>query len=58
MNRIQRKFVLDALDQEHKLSEWESQYINDLAERDEKSPGYVLSDKQNEILNRISRKLD
>lgn len=58
MNRIQRKFVIDALDQEHKLTEWESQYINDLAERDEKSPDYVLSDKQNEILNRISRKLD
>ena len=58
MNRIQRKFVIDALDQEHKLSEWESRFINDLAERDEQSPDYVLSDKQNEILNRIQRKLD
>ena len=58
MNKIQRKFVIDALDQEHKLSEWESQFINDLAERDEQSPDYVLSDKQNEILNRIQRKLD
>lgn len=58
MNRIQRKFVIEALDQEHKLSEWESQYINDLAERDEKSPDYALSDRQNETLNRIQRKLD
>ena len=58
MNRIQRKFVIDALDQEHKLTEWESRYINDLAERDEQNPDYVLSDKQNEILNRIQRKLD
>ena len=58
MNKIQRKFVIDALDQEHKLTEWESQYINDLAERDEQNPDYVLSDKQNEILNRIQRKLD
>ena len=58
MNKIQRKFVIDALDQEHKLSEWESRFINDLAERDEQSPDYVLSDKQNEILNRIQRKLD
>ena len=58
MNRIQRKFVIDALDQEHKLSEWESRFINDLAERDEQSPDYVLSDKQIEILNRIQRKLD
>lgn len=58
MNRVQRKFVLDALDQEEKLSEWESMYINDLAERDEQNPDYTLSDKQNEILNRIQRKLD
>ena len=58
MNKIQRKFVIDALDQEHKLTEWESQYINDLAERDERSPDMKLSDKQNEILNRIQRKLD
>ena len=58
MNKIQRKFVIDALDQEHKLTEWESQYINDLAERDEQNPDYVLSDKQNEILNRIQRRLD
>ena len=58
MNRIQRKFVVDALDQEHKLSEWESQFVNDLAERDEQNPDYVLSDKQNEILNRVQRKLD
>ena len=58
MNRVQRKFVLDALDQEEKLSEWESMYINDLADRDEQNPDYTLSDKQNEILNRIQRKLD
>ena len=58
MNRVQRKFVIDALDQEHKLSEWESQFINDLAERDEKQPDLKLSDKQNAILNRIQRKLD
>lgn len=58
MNRVQRKFVLDALDQEHKLTEWESQFINDLAERDERSPQMELTDKQNEILNRIQGKLD
>lgn len=58
MNKVQRKFVIDALDQEYKLSEWESQFVNDLAERDEQNPDYVLSDKQNEILNRIQRKLD
>ena len=58
MNRVQRKFVIDALDQEHKLTEWEHQFINDLAERDEKWPDRELSDRQNEILNRIQRKLD
>lgn len=58
MNRVQRKFILDALDQEDKLTEWEHQFINDLAERDERNPDMVLSDKQNEILNRIQRKLD
>jgi hypothetical protein len=58
MNRVQRRFVLDALDQEDKLTEWEHGYINDLAERDEKNPDMVLSDKQNEILNRIQKKLN
>ena len=58
MNRVQRRFVMDALDQEHKLSEWESQFINDLAERDERQPDKELTDRQNEILNRIQEKLD
>jgi hypothetical protein len=58
MNKVQRRFVLDALDQEHKLTDWESQFINDLAERDEQDPNRELSDRQNEVLNRIQRKLD
>lgn len=58
MNRVQRKFVMDALDQEHKLTEWEGRFINDLAERDDDNPDCKLSDKQNEILNRIQRKID
>ena len=58
MNRIQKQFVLDAMEQDYKLSEWEFEFINDLATRDEKFPKMVLSDKQNEILNRISQKLD
>jgi len=58
VNKVQRKFVIDAVDQEHKLSEWESQFVNDLAERDERNPEMELSDKQNEVLNRIQRKLD
>ena len=58
MNRVQQKFIVDALVQEHKLTDWESDFINDLAEREERNPEYTLSDKQNEVLNRIQRKLD
>lgn len=58
MNRVQRRFVMDALDQEYKLTEWESQFINDLADRDERQPDKELTEKQNEILNRIQGKLD
>lgn len=58
MNKVQRKFVMDALEQESELSEWESEFINDLADRDEKYPDAVLTDRQNEVLNRIQRKLN
>lgn len=62
MNRLQKKFVLDALDQEHKLDEWESQFINDLADKDEqyakRGAELTLSEKQNAALNKISQKLD
>ena len=55
MNRVQRKFILGALDQEYNLTEWEDEFINSLADRDD---DYELSERQNEILNRIQRKLD
>jgi len=55
MNKVQIRFIKDALDQEYKLSEWESNFINDLAE---KEADYELSDKQNAMLNKIQRKLD
>ena len=58
MNKVQRRFVLDAQDQEDKLTEWEHGFIDKLVELDEILPSMVLSDKQNEILNRIQRKLD
>lgn len=54
MNRIQKKIVIDALDNEHKLSGWESKFINDLADKED---SYQLTEKQNEILNRISQKI-
>lgn len=53
-NKIQRKFILDALDNPEVLSDWEYDFINNLADRDD---DYELSEKQNAVLNRISQKL-
>lgn len=53
MNGFQKKIVLKALDNEDLLTEWELEFVNSLAEREERD----LSGKQNEILNRISGKL-
>ncbi len=58
MNKVQRRFVLDAMDQEDKLTSWEWDFINGLADRDETFPDKDLSEKQNAILNRIQGKLD
>jgi len=55
MNRVQIKFINDAQDQPEKLTDWEWDFIGNLAEKDE---AYQLSEKQNAILNRIQRKLD
>lgn len=54
MNRVQIQFIKDALDNEDLLSDWESGFINSLADNED---DYELSDKQNEILNRISQKV-
>lgn len=55
MNKVQQKFICDALDNDHMLSEWETQFINDLADKPDE---YELSDKQNAVLNRISQKIN
>jgi len=55
MNRIQIKFIEDALDQDRNLTAWECDFIENLSNRPE---SYELSDKQNDTLNRISQKLD
>lgn len=48
------QFIKEALDNESELSDWESDFINSLAKRGD---DYELSEKQNEILNRIQRKI-
>lgn len=55
MNKIQARFIKDAMEYEDHLSEWESQFINSLAE---KPDDYELTDKQNDILNRIADKVN
>lgn len=50
MNRVQSKFICDALEAEYFLSESESRFINDLAEMPE---DYVLTERQNQWLNKI-----
>jgi len=53
MNKIQTKFVIDAIEDPSKLTDWEYDFINTLADRDE---DYELSPKENKILNIISQK--
>lgn len=54
MNKVQKRFIKDALDAEHKLNGWEIGFINSLADKDD---DYKISDDQNEILNQISQKI-
>jgi len=53
MDKIQHKFIQDALDDPSDLTEWEYEFVNSLAG---KPDDYKLSEKQAHILNRISQK--
>lgn len=53
MNRVQKKFISDAIEDPDPLTDWEYDFVNSLAEKDD---DYELSEKQNHILNRISQK--
>ena len=54
MNKFQQKVIERAIDNLHKLSSWECEFIESMQDKPE---SYELSDKQNSILNRISEKL-
>lgn len=54
MNGFQEKIIAKAMDNDSKLSTWECEFIDNLSDKDDR---YELSDKQNEILNRISEKV-
>lgn len=53
MDKIQRRFICEAIDDPDNLSEWEYDFIQSLADKDD---SHKLSEKQNSILNRISQK--
>jgi len=54
MNRLQIQIIKDAIDYPEKLSEWEAEFIDNLADKED---DYELSDKQNSVLNRIGSKV-
>lgn len=54
MNGFQLRVIKKAIENEHKLSSWEIDFIESLQDKGEK---YELSDRQNETLNRISDKV-
>ena len=53
-NRVQIVFIKDAMEEPEKLNDWENEFIDSIAELDEKKE---LTAKQATILNRISQKL-
>lgn len=55
MNPFQINTILKAQDNEEQLTEWEQGFIDNLAGLEE---DVELTEKQNEILNRIRTKLD
>lgn len=55
MNGLQKKIILRALDAPEELTEWEVDFISDMAGRDDT---YSVSVNQNKVLNRIWEKLD
>ena len=54
MNKIQISLVKQCMDSPEALSDWENEFIDSLASRDD---GYELSEKQNHRLNEISQKV-
>ena len=53
MNGFQIKQVKRGLEQKERLTDWEISFFESLSESDDEE----MTDKQNEIINRISNKL-
>lgn len=54
-NKLQIKFIKDAMDEPEKLTDWENEFINNIADL---ADDRELTEKQNSILNRIVTKLN
>jgi hypothetical protein len=54
MNRFQRKIIVDALEDPSRLTDWEFDFVNSLADKTDDE--YELTEKQNKIVNRIGEK--
>jgi len=54
MNNYHKKSILQAMDHEELLSEWEIDFIDSLAGKDD---NYNLSEKQIEYLNKIGSRI-
>ena len=54
MNKLYKRMILDGLENEEMLTEWEVEFINNLAE---KPDDYEFSEKQKEVLKRIEHKI-
>ncbi len=54
-NKLQIKFIKDAMDAEHLLTEWEAEFINNIADLEDDKD---LSQRQNTVLNRIITKVN
>lgn len=58
MNTAQQQMLINAQGQPHRLTKWENDFVDSLVDRNETIPNFELSDRQNETLDRIQRKLD
>ncbi len=54
MNKVQIQIIKDAMDNPELLTEWENDFIDDIAEYENDQ---VLTEKQNSIVNRIGSKV-
>lgn len=54
MDRFQKGVIKQALDYPELLSDWENDFISNIADKDD---DYELSEKQNDVINRIEHKI-